>query len=314
MGKAIFNLPEGVATMIPGDKTNPDSVAAAQRGAVSSCPYLGLRDDPATAMAFSSIMNRCYRSGKPRKVSLEYQSQVCFGEYTECRIYQRKYHADPKKRKLLLYLGLVAAGVVLLVTWGMLQGWPPFKGVSETVIVATPFPATNAPATESAAATESPASSSSPSPPSPPSFVPSTPPAPHTGNPTVFLPLDTPIGTTYKFLIHRVREGESLSLYLTLYNTSVDAIRAVNRSLTVPLWVNQIVIIPLNIGDIGTLPVFDAYEVVEDINASQLAERLSAELGIVREGFLSYNALSGEETILKGSWVLIPYLPPIPMP
>jgi len=128
------------------------------------------------------------------------------------------------------------------------------------------------------------------------------------------LPLDTPIGTTYQFLIHRVREGESISLYLSLYHTSIDAIRAVNRSLSVPLWVNQIVIIPLSLGDGGTLPAFDAYEVVEDINASQLADRLSAELGIVREDFLSYNALSGEETILKGSWVLVPYLPPTPVP
>ncbi len=55
-------------------------------------------------------------------------------------------------------------------------------------------------------------------------------------------------------LEHRVAEGESLQVFANLYNTSVEAIRNVNYDLIAPLWIDWLVVIPMNTMDVSGIP------------------------------------------------------------
>ncbi|MEA3325750.1 MAG: LysM domain-containing protein [Chloroflexota bacterium] len=117
------------------------------------------------------------------------------------------------------------------------------------------------------------------------------------------LTLDIPIGSEYQFIIHRVKEGESLQIFADLYNTSVEAIRAVNYDLIAPLWIDWLVIIPVNTTDVEDIPTFEPYQVESDqITISELSKQLSTQL----EDLLLYNNLDSEHVLYQGEWLLIP--------
>lgn len=58
---------------------------------------LGLRDDEHTRLAFASESHACYRTGKPKNISVEHQRQFCLEkEHTSCPIF---LNAGVKSRK-----------------------------------------------------------------------------------------------------------------------------------------------------------------------------------------------------------------------
>lgn len=49
------------------------------------CPYLGMRDDPTTAIRYPSDGNYCHREGEPAPIWLEDQAIQCLaGQYEGC--------------------------------------------------------------------------------------------------------------------------------------------------------------------------------------------------------------------------------------
>jgi hypothetical protein len=115
--------------------------------------------------------------------------------------------------------------------------------------------------------------------------------------------LDIPIGTDYKFVIHRVSGGENMDQYAEKYHTSVDAILAVNYNLKTPMWVDALVIIPVGFTDVSSLPSFETYVVTE---TGRTAESLAQELGVDPRDLKYYNAIGDGEALLVGDWLLIP--------
>jgi len=90
------------------------------------------------------------------------------------------------------------------------------------------------------------------------------------------LALDTPIGNQDKFIIHRAAAGESLGQYASQYNTTIDAIRAVNNNLPSVLYIAQILVIPADIVDVKNLPIFETYQInITGLTIKQIVEQLS---------------------------------------
>ena len=125
-----------------------------------------------------------------------------------------------------------------------------------------------------------------------------------TGEAVLKRQLDQPIGSDYKFVIHKVREGENLNQYASRYNTSIDAILTVNYDLKTPVWVDQLVIIPVGFTNVYGLPAFEAYEVPRaDISLDVLA----LSFGVSLKDLRYYNAISMDESLQVGDWLLIPH-------
>jgi hypothetical protein len=89
--------------------------------------------------------------------------------------------------------------------------------------------------------------------------------------------LDVLIGTDYKFVIHKVLTGEDLNQYAAKYNTSVEAIIAVNYGLDSIAWVDTLLVIPVDFTDFSKLPYFVIYKVKREeigISVENMAKRL----------------------------------------
>lgn len=80
--------------------------------------------------------------------------------------------------------------------------------------------------------------------------------------------LDVPIGTDRKFIIHRLEEGESLDPHVLEYNTSIEAVLAINYYLylTNPVKRDVLIVFPLNFADVSGLHVLTIYQMPESIH------------------------------------------------
>ena len=117
--------------------------------------------------------------------------------------------------------------------------------------------------------------------------------------------LDTPIGTDFKFVIHQVKSGENISQYAASYKTSVEAILRVNYSLNVPLWVDAILVIPVNFSAVARMPYFQPYRVT---TGGITIESLAKELGTDLDDFTYYNGFKSGEQLKLGDLILVPRL------
>jgi hypothetical protein len=282
------------------------------------CPFLGLRDDPATALSFPSSHTRCFHARPALPVKLEYQRTYCLAiNHTSCEEY---YHEPdnplpPEMRfiggsglreklgKAGVWFILLAVVVVALIVWQALSrgflglGSPGhLQGASVPVISTMDRfqPPTLLPTQMQDT-------------PTPTLFQTTTP----TFSIITFEPttatshaLETPIGVEYKLVIHRVLAGESIMSIANLYWTTVDAIQAINYNLPSPLRIDWYIIVPVNRTDIHGLPSFEAYEVKSDIAVQTLAQQLTIDPGILE----LYNGLGNNEFLNSGEWVLVPHM------
>lgn len=115
--------------------------------------------------------------------------------------------------------------------------------------------------------------------------------------------LDTPISKDFKFVIHRIADRESVAQYAELYNTTAEAIYASNLFIPSPIWINWLIIIPVDMTDVADLPAFEAYMVDKDgIIIEEVAETLSVDAEEMR----LYNDLETGHIMNSGDWLLIP--------
>ncbi|MDD2923189.1 MAG: LysM peptidoglycan-binding domain-containing protein, partial [Anaerolineales bacterium] len=157
----------------------------------------------------------------------------------------------------------------------------------------------------------------------PPVFLPSpttaftptiTPTFTATGSPTSILykrGLDMPIGDYYKFVIHKAKDGERLEDFAQKYNTTVEAILAINYHLTNPVWADMLFVVPVGFSNTEELPIFVVYQVKGEergISADSLARKLRA-----NPFDLKYynNILAEGERPLVGDLILVPWSKPV---
>ena len=287
-----------------------------------TCPSLGLMDDAQTSLAFPSIWNNCYRSRPIAPPKLKYQEEFCLCEnHCECPLFLspqvaplpghiRSPHSHAKKNKSsfrrIIFFVLMVLCIFFALAWGEGQGLVlPFTSVWTTEIVSQSF----APTTYNTLSPNTPRSSvlttmTLVATPVTPTVVnlfvqtstPSIPQANHQ--------LEVPIGTDRKLLIHTVLEGENLDQYERKYNTSLDAIVAVNFNLKPPVWVGTLVVIPIGFVDVTDIPSFEPYKITE---SGMTIELIAQKFGINLLDLKYYNAISDGEQLVVGDWLLIPH-------
>lgn len=275
-----------------------------------ACPYLGLDDDSDTSLAFPSAWNTCHRSRNAASPNLKHQTEYCLSEdHRACMIFLAEPATMPlpthlrasrryvKNRRRNSYRNLIFifVGILALVClgWGFLTQAamsPTVTGTpSQSLLnLKTPFAAYTATFTHI------------------PTFNMTVPPEPIlTGESAQKRQLDQPIGSDYKFVIHRILNGENLGQLASRYNTSVEAVLAVNYNLKTPIWEDALVIIPVGFTNVYGFPVFEAYEVPRaNISLKVLALSFGASLKDLRY----YNAIDMDESLQVGDWLLIPRL------
>lgn len=291
----------------------------------ASCPHLGLSNDQATFSNFPSVNNVCYHVKPIASPVLSHQHDYCLTKnYTKCRVYSSpadnplpadlQYQADKGPKNRVLIILIFCFVLIIAILLGVF--WDNIKPISETGVqspittqtinaVGLTITNTSTKTLEEATNTATPETTIvTPSLTPSPSLTSSPSPSPSPTQETLFR-LGNTIGENPQFIIHRTLEGESLPLFANIYQTSVEAIRAVNYNLPRILWTDQIVIIPLNQTDMSGIPLFIAYEVEED---SETFEQIADEFSVSLEDLLHYNNVQINYQLQQGDWILIPQI------
>jgi len=282
------------------------------------CPFLGLGDDPETALSFPSAHNLCFHAKPALPVKLEFQRAYCLDiNHTSCEEYNREPDNPlPSELRFIggsglrgkfwkagIWIILLAFVVVALVVWQVLSRGllgpgkynrlpeVTLQGISTSVGFQTPtIPSTQMQDTPTSTLFQTT---------TPTFFIITFAPTTATSH-----ALETPIGVEYKLVIHRVLAGESIMSIANQYWTTVDAIQAINYNLPTPLRIDWLIIVPVNRTDIHGLPSFEAYEVKTDIAVRTLAQQLSIDPALLE----LYNGLGNNEFLNSGEWVLVPHM------
>jgi LysM repeat protein len=283
---------------------------------VFACPHLGQEDDPCTYSSYASHRNICYRTRQRAIPLLDHQSEFCLSEnYLKCPVYQLNENAvfpgeyklkniKPQKKiswKWLIPILVIVTSVIIFFAI------PGFKDLaffdsnqengtlfvsSQTLATTTPIPILETIRSQG----EQPTITKAPS--VTPVFETKTPTTdPHT--------LDAPFGNLHRFVIHRIQEGESLGNLASKYNTSLQAIQDVNYFLPDPVWIDWLVIIPVDTTDVVGLPKFEAQIVVTgDETIEDYAVIQNLDPAILK----FYNGYPDGYLLSSGEWLLIPHI------
>jgi len=304
-----------------------DEIESGSTQEKKACPHLGIQFDPKSLYVYPSDMHRCYHTqpvGAPVKT---HQARVCLtSSYEGCPVFNQpeglkmppELSGEQKmlwrsKKIILQFAGLVLALVVILTLSALFgKGSTPQEeqpveqeltqvmnqSEQETAtslayiivldeINSTPTSMPNLP-TATATLALTPTAILTPE---------------ITLAPTSTHGLDMVIGDTYKFIIHRTMTGESVQMYADLYNTTPQAIYDSNYLMPVPIWINWLIIIPVDMTDTSDLPAFEAYMVEKDgVRLDVLADELSVKL----YELMLYNDLELNHILNNGDWLLIP--------
>ncbi len=114
-------------------------------------------------------------------------------------------------------------------------------------------------------------------------------------------------GSLHQFVICKVNDGDLLEEYAEIFNTSVGAIMRVNYALSLPLWNNALVVIPVDFTDVEQLPYFQPYRVTAEVIT---LKDLALELAVNLEDLIYYNSLKGKNEVHSGDWLIIPRMSP----
>ena len=274
------------------------------------CPFLGFCDDRDTALSYPSKFNCCYKSKPVIPVSFIHQRTACLNKnYSNCPVYQSESIIPLPKEiagkfpkteisKFWLTLVIVIFVVLIGVMASILLGAFNLSGVPVFIKNAslTSTPASVILPSETITAT-SPTST----------FTQTLSP---TGTDTPVVPavialhfLETPFGENPTLVFHRVLEGESFILLANTYNTSIDAIQAVNYGVENTLFADRVIVIPVNTTDVSALPAFAVFEATEHY---LLIETVAMGLNVNIVELCKYNYLPEGYVLTKGEWLLIP--------
>ena len=282
-----------------------------------TCPYLGFTQDEETAMAYPSGDNICHHIKPARTPSESHQEKFCLSPlHIGCEVYKQndlRYHnkyagtfrSRKKKRKLkvkplLSFLLLLAAAAIIyqLVISGELSRivtslsspqadttWSPVDTAAIEKAFSTPTLLPGVPTATRPVPTRTPV---------PPTITPTYP-----GPSFVY----TPMGMYDMFVIHRVREGESVEFYANRYKTTIDAIMKLNKNIQGVLRVDQYVVIPRNTTDVQNIPPMEAFVVeVDGLSVQSLAEFKGVDLALICE----WNGLPKDYIFEYNEVVLLP--------
>ncbi len=296
------------------------------------CPYIGLPSDTRTAMENPSPQNYCHNLKPPSSPSLTHQSGFCLNvTFKQCQYYSEDAgepgHVVPvkKSRKKRKWVPLTIAALLGIALLGGLL----FAG-GQIFPRLFPPPAEKAttPVVEAAAAV--PVSTSEPT-------LMEIVIEPEVTEPAItavstlvienqvevateVAPADVfteetpqppliPVQPGRVFLLHRVAGGEDLIAIAEKYNTSVEAIRAVNYNMAPELWVDSMIVVPENQIDVsGVTPMIP----LEITGSEKTVQDLAEDHAVSPELLGEINSRSTTYHFQIGDWVIMPQAVPSP--
>jgi hypothetical protein len=138
--------------------------------------------------------------------------------------------------------------------------------------------------------------------------IPNTPtPMPPSAPPSKTHVLEVPIMVGKQpILMHRVIEGEQITLLIKQYETTIEALQDINYIQAVPLLAGQVIVIApglvVNVAP-NSLPSFEPYQVTDkEINIEDLVLKLGVDLTTLKY----YNGCTDGCWLVKGDWLLVP--------
>ncbi len=291
------------------------------------CPHLGIQFDPKSYYAYPSSLHRCYFTHPVGSPVETHQVKTCLTPmYDKCPVFNQaqglkmpsELSSEQKtiwqtKKFIVPAAGLVLTSLIIFMIFNL-------NRKIASLDQAQPLTSTIAQSTQQATQTASPGfeyigvidnntstSTVNPKLPTATATLVPTPTITHTPTitltPTSALGLDIIIGEVYKFVIHRTATGESVQMYADLYNTTPQAIYDSNYLMPVPIWINWLIIIPVDMADTSELPAFEAYMV--ENNGIRL-DLLADELDVKLKELMLYNNLEVDQILNNGDWLLIP--------
>jgi LysM repeat protein len=288
-----------------------------------TCPSLGLMDDKDTSLGFPSKWNTCQRSNPLAPPRFEHQEEFCLGgKYRECPLFLSQQtmplpkdlriprsSADITRKNSLrnLVIALMIFIAISAVGWRMAAGRGRASLLSEQVTwtaspSAEPTSTLIDPPTISVAVI--PTMTLTISGMATDVAIPLSVPSNHQ--------LDEQIGTDYKFVIHKIVQGETLSQLAEKFDTSVEAILAVNYSKKNPGWSGTLLVIPVGFTDFSEIPGFVVYQVAEKDRGTTV-EKMAEYLQVDPLDLKYYNGWTTDgDRPLVGEYLLIPRPRPIP--
>lgn len=294
------------AEMLTGES---DSSKERMRGETKICPFLGFEDDPETALAYPSPFNFCYHCKPISPVNMIHQRDVCLaGGYPQCPVYQQENlapfpkglrgnrPAHPQSRSWVPFVVLILvliASFIIFSLFGLIE----IPGLNLPVIEQNPTETLIFPPTKEKEITQSPTAKATdtPKPTETATIVQQPPMEPRA--------IGTPFGENPKLVIHQLLEGEGYIMLAEKYNTTIEAIQAINYNLPEPLWVNTMLVIPINTDEVTGLPQFTVREITtEGLTIEDYAQRMQLDAALLKQ----FNALPDGYLLKIGELIIIP--------
>jgi hypothetical protein len=299
---------------------------------VRACPALGLKDDAVTSLSFPSNGNYCHRSTPIATPRFAHQQEFCLGgKFRECPLFLSQ-EGMPLPLELRIpikpprltgnnsryYVGffLVVLLVILAGGWaiarqpispmgigmetqpdlelGISDSRTPMPVTGTASLLPMPWPTSVIPVSTAGNSNTGTATSVNSRSPISPTSMPSK----HQ--------MEVPIGTEYKFVIHKVLDGENLDTLAARYDTSSEAIVSVNYGLTSSIWLDSVLVIPIGFSDYEKLPAFLVYQ-VKQTDRGISVESLAKQLRVNALELKYYNGWTNPgDRPLVGDLVLVP--------
>lgn len=114
--------------------------------------------------------------------------------------------------------------------------------------------------------------------------------------------LDVSFGTNPAFVIHQLERGANLNMYANKYQTTTDAILAINYHLSMPVQPGWVIVIPVGTSNVSKVPPFELYQAA---NAVMSTDEMARKLGTDPQLLRQYNAFVEPCTMFSG-WMLVP--------
>ena len=294
----------------------------------SACPHLGTYNDPEVHFRFPTISNYCYHANPPSAVNVSHQETHCLrSEFDNCPIYVQEWDKplpsnlranieEPQRKADYPLMGWIVLLIILIVLFALvLYFLNPFESTKQSpaaILPDTPqlsstliLSATFASATPQPTTSHTTLPTATPLPSLTPSTTLTSPPT-QTGTATIPTPaplLGTPFTTNHTYIIHQVREGESLPLLANRYETSQGVIRVLNAArLTYGTLPDVFLILMPGQTDSANLVELDLVYLDEYVRVSDFASQHA----ITEEELRQYNGLGPGDIISPERWLIFP--------
>jgi len=314
------------------DKFNSDEVKQLPTIPAFLCPFLAMWDDAETYSANINFKNYCHKAMPVAPVSIDQQVDVCCSQnYRNCIVYKAPQPRSlppewiyseagtsvPGENRWRVWGGIIIASLLLVVF--IYFYW--FSGLfhqtnHKIAAIADPYPSTTMGqetgimATITATSTPLPTSThrptieltSSQTPVFSPTPITSLTPILSLSSPTPGPELETPFGTQPLYLVHRVKEGESLSTIAANFKTTYAVIEVLNN-ITSDDTIREgtvLVVMPGQTTQVG-VPLVKAIYITAAIRVEDFAANYGADVAEVR----SFNGLGPDDWIQPNRWVVV---------